>query len=30
MVGAYALQKGFQYAVKSNAVEKLMNAKSYF
>jgi N4-(beta-N-acetylglucosaminyl)-L-asparaginase len=30
MVGVYALQKGFQYAVKSNAVEKLMNAKSYF
>src|SRR5450755_3658672 len=28
--GAYALQKGFSYAVKSNREEKLYQAKSYF
>lgn len=29
-VGAFAIHKGFSYAVKSNEVEKLINAKSYF
>ena len=29
-IGAYCIQKGFNYAVKSNKDEKLINAKSYF
>lgn len=30
IVGAYALQTGFSYAIKTNTVEKLINAKSWF
>ncbi len=29
-VGSFAIHKGFSYAVKSNEVEKLVNAKSWF
>lgn len=29
-VGSFALHKGFSYAVKSNDIEKLVNAKSWF
>ncbi|WP_276503737.1 isoaspartyl peptidase/L-asparaginase family protein [Terrimonas pollutisoli] len=29
-VGSFAIHKGFSYAVKSNEIEKLVNAKSYF
>src|SRR5688572_5161908 len=29
-VGSFAIHKGFNYAVKSNDVEKLVNSKSYF
>ena len=29
-VGSFAIHKGFSYAVKSNEMEKLVNAKSYF
>ena len=29
-VGSFAIHKGFNYAVKSNEVEKLVNAKSWF
>jgi N4-(beta-N-acetylglucosaminyl)-L-asparaginase len=29
-VGAYCIQKGFNYAVKNNKGEKLVNAKSYY
>ena len=29
-IGAYCIQKGFNYAVKSNKEEKLINARSYF
>jgi N4-(beta-N-acetylglucosaminyl)-L-asparaginase len=28
--GAYCIQKGFSYAIKTNTVEKMVNAKSYF
>ena len=29
-VGSFAIHKGFSYAIKSNEMEKLVNAKSYF
>ncbi len=29
-VGSFAIHKGFSYAVKSNEIEKLVNAKSYY
>jgi hypothetical protein len=29
-VGAYCIQKGFNYAVKNKKGEKLINAKSYY
>lgn len=29
-VGAFAIQKGFSYAIKTNSMEKLINSKSYY